>query len=67
MKSDKQIIAAHKKRFELAYQMADELFPPNIYQKNCIDQDGDVITVTQVWKPIRISEKVGCFKLPLFQ
>jgi len=61
-KADKQLIAAKEIRFEWACQQANELFPPNAYQRNCLEQEGDVVTVVRVSR--YFSEKVGCFKLP---
>lgn len=61
-KADKQIMEAHKNRFDWACQQADNLIPPNTYQRNCLDQDGSVVTVVRVSR--YFSEKVLCFKLP---
>lgn len=56
------MIEAHKNRFDWACQQADNLLPPNTYQRNCLEHDGDVVTVVRVSR--YFSEKVLCFKLP---
>lgn len=65
MKQDKVLIEAHKNRFDWACNMADKLIPPSAYQRNCLEHDGDIITVVRVSR--YFSEKVLCFKLPNLQ
>lgn len=61
-KQDKQFVQAMENRFHWACKLADELFPTNSYQHNCLDHEGEVVTVIRVSRYSK--ESVGCFKLP---